>query len=62
MTYLTGLRKGEIASLTPVSFDLEVDPATLTIEAQDTKHRRKDILPLHPDLVGVTHPVNDTTC
>ncbi len=48
MTYLTGLRRAAIASLTPVSFDLEADPATLTIEAQNSKHLRKDILSLHP--------------
>ena len=53
VSYLTGLRRAEIASLTPASFDLEGDPATLTIEAQNSKHRRKDILPLHPDLVRV---------
>jgi len=51
--YLTGLRRAEIGSLTPTSFDLEGDPATLTIEALNSKHRRKDILPLHPDLVRV---------
>ena len=50
---LTGLRQSEIASLTPLSFDLEADPATLTIEAKSSKHRRKDILPLHPHLIGV---------
>jgi len=53
LSYLTGLRRAEIASLTPTSFDLEGDPATLTIEALNSKHRRKDILPLHPDLVRV---------
>ena len=53
MTHLTRFRRAEIASLTPVSFELEADPATLTIEARNSKHRRKDILPLHPHLIRV---------
>ena len=39
MTYITGHRRAEIASLTPVSFDLEGHPATLAVEAQHSKHR-----------------------
>ena len=53
LSYLTGLRRTEIASLTPVSFDLEGDPAKLTVEAQNSKHRKKDVLLLYPDLVRV---------
>ena len=51
ISYLTGLRRKEIASLTPRSFDLTSDPPTLTVEASCSKHRRKDVLPLHRELV-----------
>ena len=50
LSYMTGLRRKEIASLTPASFDLEAAPPTLTVEAACSKHRRKDVLPLHPEL------------
>lgn len=52
LSYMTGLRRREIASLTPESFDLESTPPTLTIEAACSKHRRKDVLPLHADLAS----------
>ena len=48
---MTGLRASELKSLTPESFDLASEPPTLTVEACYSKHRRKDVLPLHPDLV-----------
>ena len=50
-SYMTGLRKGEMASLTPASFDLEAEQPTVTVQAGASKHRRKDVLPLHPDFV-----------
>jgi integrase len=50
-SYFTGLRKQEMASLTPASFKLGDSPATVTVAAKYSKHRRKDVLPLHPDLV-----------
>jgi integrase len=46
----TGLRASELASLTCQSFDLEGEPATVTVEAAYSKRRRTDVLPLHPDL------------
>jgi integrase len=49
--FLTGLRRKEIASLTASSFRLDDDPPTLAVEAADSKHRRKDLLPLHHELV-----------
>ena len=49
----TGLRAGELASLTPKSFDLTSDPPTITVEAAYSKHRRQDILPLRPDVADV---------
>jgi len=50
-SYLTGLRRKEMGSLTPRSFDLDAKPPTMTIEASVSKHRKKDVLPLHPELV-----------
>jgi len=47
----TGLRASELKSLTPESFDFASEPPTLTVEACYSKHRRKDVLPLHSDLV-----------
>jgi len=46
----TGLRAGELASLTPRNFDLETDPPTVTVEAAYSKRRRRDVLPLRPDV------------
>ena len=53
LSYLTGLRRKEIASLTPLSFDLTSSPPTVTVLAACSKHRRKDVLPLHPELVSL---------
>ncbi len=47
----TGLRASELKSLTPESFDLAGSPPTVTVEACHSKHRREDVLPLHPDIV-----------
>ena len=56
MLYLTaaytGLRASELASLTPASFHLGADPPTVTVEAAYSKHRKRDELPLHPELVS----------
>ena len=52
LAYMTGLRKGELASLSPKSFDLDAERPTVTVEAGHSKHRRKDVLPLHPELVA----------
>jgi integrase len=43
----TGLRAGELRSLTVSSFDLE--GLTVTLEAAFSKHRKQDRLPLRPD-------------
>jgi integrase/recombinase XerC len=50
---LTGLRRKEIASLTPRSFNLKSDPPTVTVQAACSKHRRTDVLPLHPQLLAM---------
>lgn len=52
-SYLTGLRRSEIASLTASSFDLAAKQPTLTVQAAHSKHRRLDVLPMHPDLVSM---------
>ncbi len=60
MLYLTslytGLRASELASLTPESFSMESDPPTVTVEAAYSKHRRRDVVPLHGDLVRQIRP------
>jgi integrase/recombinase XerD len=44
----TGLRAGEIRSLTPNSFELGSDVPTVTVLAVHSKHRRNDTLPIRP--------------
>jgi integrase len=53
LAYMTGLRRNEIGSLTPESFDLAAVPPTVTVEAAFSKHRRRDVIPLHPELVAM---------
>jgi integrase len=53
LSYMTGLRKKELASLTPRSFSLDATPPTLTIEAPASKNRKRAVLPLHPELVAM---------
>jgi len=45
----TGLRAGELRSLTRASFTLSNDQPTVTVEAAFSKHRRRDVLPLRLD-------------
>jgi Phage integrase family len=52
----TGLRASELASLTPESFDLDGNHATVTVEAAYSKHRREDVLPVHDSLVALLRP------
>ncbi|MEX0717055.1 MAG: tyrosine-type recombinase/integrase [Planctomycetaceae bacterium] len=46
----TGLRAQELDSLTATSFDFDSTPPTVTVEAAYSKRRRRDVLPLHPEL------------
>ena len=46
----TGLRARELSSLTPASFNLTEPEQTVTVQAAYSKHRREDVLPLHPEL------------
>jgi len=52
----TGLRRGELASLTRRSFDLEGDRPTVTVAAGYSKHRREDVQPIRPELVAQLQP------
>ncbi|MBN2292321.1 MAG: tyrosine-type recombinase/integrase [Pirellulales bacterium] len=47
----TGLRRGELGSLTRQNFKLNAKPPIVTVEAAYSKHRREDIQILHPDIV-----------
>jgi len=49
----TGFRAKELRSLTPESFDLESDPAKVTVAAAYSKHRRTDVQPIRPDLADL---------
>ncbi|MCA9078504.1 MAG: tyrosine-type recombinase/integrase [Planctomycetaceae bacterium] len=49
--YMTGLRRRELSSLTPRSFDLKAKQPTVVVEAACSKHRRRDVLPLHAELI-----------
>ncbi len=53
LSLMAGLRRSELASLTPRSFSLDSDPPTVTIQAACSKHRKTDVLPLHPELVAM---------
>ena len=52
----TGLRAGELGSLTPKSFDLHADPPTVEIEPENEKAGRGAVLPIPDDLVTVLRP------
>jgi len=48
----TGFRRNEIGSVTARSFDFELDPPTLTVQAGYSKHRRTDVIPLRQDFAA----------
>ena len=50
--YSTGLRRAELGSLTKNSFDLDAASPTVTVEATNSKHRKKDVLPHQPEFVA----------
>ena len=56
MTYktlvLTGLRKGELATLTVGQLDLDADPPYLTLDAADEKNREGSTIAIRPDLAA----------
>ena len=47
---LTGLRKGELASITVGQVDLDASMPSLALEAADEKNREGSTIPLHADL------------
>ena len=49
---LTGLRKGELASLTVGQLDLDADPPFLVLDAADEKNREGNSIPLRADLAA----------
>jgi len=49
---LTGLRKGELASLTIGQLDLDADPPYLVLDAADEKNREGNSTPLRADLAA----------
>lgn len=51
MSFLTGLRRRELGSLTPRSFNLEAEQPIIVVEAACSKHRKKDTLPIHEELL-----------
>jgi len=52
----TGYRAGELGSVTPESFDLVGDHPSLSVTAGNSKRRRHDTIPLHPELIAVLTP------
>jgi len=50
--FLTGLRKGELDSLSVGQLDLDAEPAYLTLDAADEKNREGNAIPLRSDLAA----------
>lgn len=51
MSYLTGLRRLELANPTPRSSTFDADQPILQVHTGCSKHHREATLPLHPELV-----------
>ena len=49
----TGLRAGELRSLTRSSFNLSSSEPAVTVAAAYSKHRREDVVPLRPEMAAV---------
>lgn len=52
----TGLRASELASLTPMCFDLDASPPTVTVDPKVDKSRREQPIPLPGHLVSALRP------
>jgi len=52
----TGYRRSELRSLTPESFDLSKDTATITVEAAYSKHGKRDVQPIRADMPDLLRP------
>lgn len=46
----TGLRRNELRTLTPSSFELESETPTVFVEAAESKNRKTTLLPIRPEL------------
>ena len=53
IAYYTGLRRKEISTLKPESFDLESEQPIFKVKAACSKHRKEDTLPIHPELLAL---------
>lgn len=56
LALLTGLRLGELRSLTPRSFDLTPEAPSVTVNAAYSKRRRTDVQPLPAPLAAMLAP------
>ena len=52
----TGYRSGELQSLTPESFELEDSCPTITVQAVNSKRRRRDVQPIQTALAATLKP------
>jgi integrase len=52
----TGFRSEELQSLSPESFDLEGEHPTITVDAKDSKRRRRDVQPIQATLASMLKP------
>jgi integrase len=52
----TGLRLGELESLTPESFNLDAEPPTITCQAAYTKNGKEAVQPIRPELAETLRP------
>ena len=50
-SFLTGLRRRELGSLTPQSCDLDAKLPVIVVQAACSEHRKKDTLPIHAELM-----------
>ena len=50
--FATGLRRGELRSLSADSFDFDSDTPTVTVAAAYSKHRKQDVIPLPPSVAA----------
>jgi integrase len=48
----SGLRRDELGSLVPASFQLDADPPTVTVEGKWTKNRKTATIPLRQDVAA----------
>jgi integrase len=56
----TGLRRGELRTLTPSSFGLDESPPIVVVSGADSKRRKKDVLPLSANLARTVYSYLET--